>query len=505
MAGQLLIFVHGWSVTSTATYGQLPARLKREAGRRGGPALDVEHVFLGEYVSFHDAIRVEDIARAFDGALNDVLARHGKNRRCVVITHSTGGPVVREWFDRFFVQPGKLASCPMSHLIMLAPANFGSALASLGKSRLYAIKTWFDGVEPGQRVLDWLEPGSPASCALNLRWIHDYAALKLTQGKHPMFPFVLTGDAIDRKLYDHLVPATGEIGSDGVMRVAATNLNATHVVLRQPATQRDEPLASAHKRLRTLELASVTRAMPTAFKIIPGASHSGGKMGIMASVKNDDAPNATVDAILACLRVTDDAGYQALRQTFAEENAAHQAPANRLEIEHVPVLPDRQYIHDPCSMVVFRLIDSAGIHVDDVNLLLTAGPNDSPNELPSGFMIDRQENGQQPGNITCFLDHAVLAGCPAIPGPKDAIARPELVPRAPYGLRVDPRYDNRFVEYWQTMLDTSMHQLLDLIRPNETTLVDIILTRVVHKNVFNFTMQLAPPVYFRNVKPGGVA
>ena len=48
----------------------------------------------------------------------------------------------------------------MSHLIMLAPANYGSALAQLGKQRLSRIKSWFEGVEPGQGVLDWLELGS---------------------------------------------------------------------------------------------------------------------------------------------------------------------------------------------------------------------------------------------------------------------------------------------------------------------------------------------------------
>lgn len=503
--GQLLIFVHGWSVTSTATYGQLPARLKREVQKRDGPPLDVRHIYLGEYVSFHDSIRIEDIARAFDGALAEVLAQYGKGRRCVCITHSTGGPVVREWMDRYIVQAGRLGQCPISHLVMLAPANFGSALAQLGKSRVGAIKAWFNGIEPGQHVLDWLELGSPAACALNLRWIRDYPVLRLTQGKHPVFPFVLTGDAIDRKLYDHLNPYTGEIGSDGVIRVAAANLNATHVVLRQPSTQRGEPLSRAHKRLRKLELELSRRAMPTAFKIVPGKSHSGDTMGIMASVPDDDEPDATVTAILACLKVRDAAGYTALRKTFEAENAAHQAVGNRLEIEHVPVLPNRQYIHDPCSMVIFRLFDSTSLRVSDVNILLTAGPANSPDQLPRGFMIDRQADRQQPGNLTFYLNHAVLAGSPPVPGPDGSIARVALEPRPPYGMQIHPRHDDRFVEYWQTMLDGSMHDLLPLIRPNETTIVDIYLTRVVHKNVFRFTTQLAPPVDFRNVEPDGVA
>ncbi|MGB2790309.1 MAG: phospholipase, partial [Dokdonella sp.] len=166
MAALLVIFVHGWSVTSTDTYGELPARLAAESTKGGGPKLDVQHLYLGKYISFRDEVRLPDLSRAFEAALQPVLAQAGAQRRFVCITHSTGGPVVRDWFDRHYVQTKLTGQCPMSHLIMLAPANFGSALAQLGKSRLGAIKAWFDGVEPGQGVLDWLELGSPEACEL---------------------------------------------------------------------------------------------------------------------------------------------------------------------------------------------------------------------------------------------------------------------------------------------------------------------------------------------------
>ena len=208
----VVVFVHGWSVTNTDTYGELPARLKREASAAGGTPLDVRNIYLGQYVSFRDEVRLEDISRAFDAAVAEVLSSIGGSRRFVCITHSTGGPVVRDWLDLYFVQTKNLATCPLSHLIMLAPANFGSALAQLGKSRLSRMTAWFDGVEPGQRVLDWLELGSPEACDLNVRWINDYAALKLTNLANPVFLFVLTGDRIDRKLYDHLNSYTGETG-----------------------------------------------------------------------------------------------------------------------------------------------------------------------------------------------------------------------------------------------------------------------------------------------------
>jgi hypothetical protein len=489
---RLVVFVHGWSVTNTDTYGELPARLMREAGKDGGPPLDVRNVYLGQYVSFRDEVRLEDISRAFDAAVAEVMTDVGASRRFVCITHSTGGPVVRDWIDRFYVKTGKLAGCPLSHLIMLAPANFGSALAQLGKSRLAGLANWFEGVEPGQRVLDWLELGSPESFDLNSHWFTDYAALKLTTSANPLFLFVLTGDRIDRKLYDHLNSYTGELGSDGVVRAAAANLNATYVRLEQPQPDRGDSLENARTKLRALKVTRVEHPPHTAFKLIPNASHSGDHMGIMRSVTESGDLHPTVAAILRCLQVTDDAGYNKLCSAFDAENAVHQAPENRLEIEQVPVIPDRQYIHDPHSMLIFRLFDDHGAHVQEVDILLTAGENNSPDELPAGFLTDRQANHRDPGTITLFLNFAAMAGSPAVPGPDGSIVRPELIARGNYGLTIRPRATDGIVLYLEGVISAATHDILDYVEPNQTTLVDIVLTRVVRSGVFTFTRQLAP-------------
>lgn len=500
MPKPIVVFVHGWSVTSTDTYGQLPARLRAESQARGGPALDIQHVYLGQYVSFRDEVRVEDIARAFDAALAPVLAAAGRGRRVVCITHSTGGPVLREWLDRFYVRPGRADACPMSHLIMLAPANFGSALAQLGKSRLSAMKTWFQGVEPGQGVLDWLELGSPEACALNLRWIHDYPGLALTKSRSPVFQFVLSGDAIDRKLYDHVNSYTGEPGSDGVVRLTGANLNACHVVLEQPATVSGEALPSARKRLRTLEPLHRAQSERSAFRIIPGAAHSGDDMGIMRSVRNDARPHPTVDSILRCLRVHDHAGYQSLCDAFEQENALHQQPERRVEVVKVPVLPDRVHITDPHTMVIFRLFDENNVRVNEVDLLLTAGPSHDPNQLPEGFLRDVQNN-RRSGALTFQLNHAALAGCPEILRPDGRLARPERVPRPPYGVRLLPRVENRLVEHWPAELNVSGDSLLDLVAPNQTTIIDIRMRRIVRSGVLRLTRSLAARD-FRRDEPG---
>ena len=224
-----VVFVHGWSVKNTSTYGGLPARLRAEAN---GLGLDIKvrHLYLGRYISFHDEVQLEDVSRAFRTAVREELAPIlGDDGRFACITHSTGGPVVRDWWQRYFVD-GSDGRCPMSHLVMLAPANFGSALAQLGKSRIGRLKAWMGGVEPGQGILDWLELGSDEGHSLNSSWIATHDRRIAADG---VFPFVLTGQTIDRAFYDHLNSYTGEPGSDGVVRVSAANLNARHVLLSQ--------------------------------------------------------------------------------------------------------------------------------------------------------------------------------------------------------------------------------------------------------------------------------
>ena len=181
-----VIFVHGWSVTHTDTYGELPQSLAANAGEHG-MAIDIAHIHLGKYISFHDAVTLDDIASALDAALRDLPGNSDallKPFSC--ITHSTGGPVVRHWINKFY-GARKLADLPLAHLVMLAPANHGSSLAVLGKQRVGRIKSWFNGVEPGQRVLDWLSLGSAGQWSLN----EDF--LSYRPAKHNFFPFVLTG------------------------------------------------------------------------------------------------------------------------------------------------------------------------------------------------------------------------------------------------------------------------------------------------------------------------
>ncbi len=483
----IVVLVHGWSVRHTDTYGELPARLEREARAGRLPELDVRNIWLGKYVSFRDEVRLEDLSRAFEAALREELgAVLAKGRRFACITHSTGGPVVRDWWQRHYAAQGR--PCPMSHLVMLAPANFGSALAQLGKGRLSRIKTWFQGVEPGQGVLDWLELGSPESWDLNVSWVR--GGSDPSRIDPPVFPCVLTGQVIDRKLYDNLNSYTGENGSDGVVRVAAANLNATYLRLEQTAPRAGEESEPETLRLNLVEHAI---ASPTAFALVPGRSHSGEDLGILRSIRDKDDRHPTVQRISACLRVRTAADYAAVRDTFEQQNAEVREKEQVERIDRF-LLSSRDVIRDRHAMVVLRLRDDHGHVVSDFDFLLT-GKRGDPNKLPRGFFVDRQRNARDRGAVTYYVNYDVMAGSKIVwseQAGKRRRVRDALEGVGQLGLRIAARPEKGLVHYLGAALSASGENLERLLRPDETTLVDIVLRRIVRQGAFRLTLDRTP-------------
>lgn len=473
---QIVVLVHGWSVRNTQTYGQLPARLRREARRRG-LALDVRNIWLSKYISFHNEVRLEDISEAFEAALRRELgAELDAGRRFAVITHSTGGPVIRDWLQREYLRTGR-KTCPVSHLIMLAPANFGSALAQLGKTRIARLKAWFEGVEPGLGVLDWLELGSPESWELNLEWLKRGARLMSARG---VWPFVITGQTIDRKAYDHVNSYTGELGSDGVVRAAAANLNFAYVKLIQRSPGPDAPPDY-------LPLAARRPAMApqVAFTLAAGRSHSGDEFGIMRSVRDDDAPHPTVEAVVDCLGVHSARDYAQAVARF-EKRTAEVLEQELVERVDLPGPFERTEIHDPCAQLIFRVRDDRGLVVKDFDLMFTAGDDDNPDRLPPGFFIDRQKNHRDAGTLTYYVNYARMLGSPAIERNGETVRR--ALPGAEgLGLRIVPYPLDGFVHYLPGVLKVSTANLKRIVRPHQTTLVDIVLHRVVREGVFRLS------------------
>lgn len=456
-----LIFVHGWSVTNTDTYGELPEALVAGANA-ANLDLTITHIHLGRYISFHDEVTLDDIARALDRALRDLPGNGQTIQPFSCITHSTGGPIVRHWVDRYYGPTG-LAALPLHHLVMLAPANHGSSLAVLGKEKIGRLKAWFNGVEPGQRVLDWLALGSDGQWRLNEK----YLAYNYTDSR--FFPFVLTGQAIDRQFYDFLNNYLTEPGSDGVVRVAGANMNYrsiaveqnTEIIRKQPLTHR---LVADNKR-------PVRIAPPVALGVYNSYSHSGKKMGIMRSITpQSPTPHPVVADILRCLQVEDQAGYQ---QRATELTA----------------LTTRQQAGHACyAMVIFNVHDDQGNRFarDNFDVLLLGGRSYQPKMLPKGFLMDRQINSST-SNLVYYVNVDIL----------------NTIPNDLFGFRIVARPSSGFSSYCAGEFRSDGTALKDIIVANQTTYVDITLRRQVDKNVFRFDSATQPRTSFKNLKPSG--
>jgi hypothetical protein len=501
----ILVFVHGWSVTNLDTYGELPLRLQNETN--GTNETVVKNVYLGQYISFHDEVQLQDISRAFETAVKEQLSAEIANGdRFVCITHSTGGPVVRDWYDSYYnPEPAgrpkfKGGVCPMSHLIMLAPANFGSALAQLGKSKISRLKSWLSGVEPGQGVLNWLELGSDKAWELNARWIKNEGGEISANG---IFPFAIIGQSIDRKLYDNLNTYTGELGSDGVVRSAAANLNASYVSVKQGAIT-----YSGDNYVAEVPTVEYYTAPATAFLIVPKKSHSDTTMGIMASPTGNptgDNPQSKqlVDAILDCIKVKSKTDYDALSKTFEERTAAVQKDERVEKVDGTIFIHDRYFYHDRFSMVIFRIHDSENYPVINYDLTFTAGDDNDANHLPEGFFVDRQCNRLSPQTVTYYMNYDVMHGCDAIKY-KGKVLRPKLNGIKKLGITVEPHRDKGFIKYLPFNIQADAEFFDQVIKPNSTTLIDICLQRVVDKEVSRLNLYTGPVPFnhdFHKIEP----
>lgn len=492
MASLLIVFVHGYSVTNLDTYGELPLRMRNEGIARGYE-VKIENLFLGRYISFNDEVRLHDVSRAMQAAVQEQIP---SDTRFICITHSTGGPVVRNWWQLFYQNQTNVI-CPMSHLIMLAPANHGSALAQLGKTRLSRVKSWFDGAEPGQKILDWLELGSEQAWQLNRNWISN-------GGKHisetEIFPFVLTGQDIDRKLYDHINAYTGELGTDGVIRVASANLNSRYILLKQQKPQALRTKLTAPN----LEIAHFEEAPETALRILTKKSHSGDDLGIMRSVKKEitnDQSSETIKSIFECIDVKNTQDYKNLCAKFTQETKTVQE-STRVEIEQ-KLLKRNVYVHDRYCMVIFKIKDHEGYPITNFDLLLT-GPNNDPDMLPKGFFADRQCNKSNNNALTYYFNYDAMVGSAAI------ISEGEELRKAfpgidSLGLIINPRPSEGFIRYLPCQFKASKEMFQKALKPNATTLIEIELQRIASDEIFKFEKpdeNKATNKSYKKIKPG---
>ncbi len=254
-----IVLIHGYSAEGKGDtlaairqiYGTLPQSLREIYGNR-----KVVEIDLGRYLTLEDGLTIDDISRAFDRVLRSEFSQLLQGKFHVVI-HSTGALVVRNWLRLFSPKPS-----PISNLVYLAGANFGSGWGHIGKGQLakWARLVFEGGAERGLQILDALELGSERTIDLHLHF--------LTHGNFMLADYavreaVIVGTQADVKWFAAPIRYAKEDGSDGVVRVSGANVNfhyvrvgptpdALEISWQELNTQTDRHLAREGKRKQVL-------------------------------------------------------------------------------------------------------------------------------------------------------------------------------------------------------------------------------------------------------------
>src|SRR3990167_8922965 len=151
MSGRQLVIIHGWS-DSSRSFLFLARYLEKALGR------SAKLINVSDYVSMDDEVTFNDLVAA--------LAQAWRNKKLPteprsvdVVVHSTGSLIIRQWLSAHYLPKNS----PIYHLVMLAPANFGSPLAHKGKAFFGRIIKGFKSKKlfnVGVKLLNGLEMGS---------------------------------------------------------------------------------------------------------------------------------------------------------------------------------------------------------------------------------------------------------------------------------------------------------------------------------------------------------
>ncbi len=291
MQGKPVLIIHGWSDKSDS-FEPLAGFLKSNG-------FEVVNIFLGDYMSMYDEVTINDLGEAMGKAIKANNIPQAP-REFDVIVHSTGGLVVRQYLYHYYYAQPEL--CPIDHLVMLAPCNFGSPLASLGQSVLGRMfKGWkWDGMfQTGKLVLDALKFASPISWNMALNDLFDPANKIFCPDN--LYTTILIGS----DSYEGIASIKHQNGSDGVVRVATANLNARYLRLKF-TTETDLP-----------EIVEVLPCYDTiAFGVLYEKNHSSIK------TPSDTSYNSLGDLIIRSLRIDSPDKYRQhidnLRQITAQ-------------------------------------------------------------------------------------------------------------------------------------------------------------------------------------------
>jgi len=392
---QQVVILHGWSDTSKS-FKPLAEFLEAN-GYQAIP------IWLGDYLSLEDDVKVEDVGRRMEQVVRELMAAGGLQTGFSLIVHSTGGLVAREWISAHYT--GRIQDCPAKRLVMLAPANYGSPLAHKGQSMLgRVVKGWKNWFETGKEMLHSLELSSEYLWRLAFR----DQFVPLGQAEAPalyheggVWPFVITGSHPYPKFLRQIV---NENGGDGTVRVSGANLNTRGVTLDfsgDDATPTVIPWKLRHEHLYP-------------FAVLPDRTHASiidpEKSDIKSPQNFRNQLGALLIEALACGSWAQYGAIEAAWRGITEATASLAVDSTQMELV-TGGSGNLEYFHQYLQINT-RVLDDHGNEVKDY-FLEFSGPDEEKGDASTLYfhrdvLESVHTNGHNPSRRCLYVDRSDL-------------------------------------------------------------------------------------------------
>jgi len=486
-----ILLIHGYSAESPQTdhdsikkiYGSLADDLKASY-----PVVDVD---LSRYVSLNDSVSIFDIARALDRVLNQEypeLLRSGFNP----IIHSTGALVIRNWIKLFSPKPS-----PIRNLIHLAGANFGSGWAIIGEGQVarWGRYVFEHGAQRGAKVLQALELGSSQTLDVHLHFIeHGNRMLE----DYLVQEYIIVGTQADPEWFTIPIRYAKEDGSDGTVRVAGSNLNFNYLSIVPAAetytmrwTDIQSAVSNANSKQSFSQFYKIAQSSQPFFDRpeIPFAipyqcAHTGDKYGIVSGSETKAQVQRLIKTALAVPEQST-TQWSALVDLFHKETeTTYDLARKTLGGGLFNFLADQRNQYDAHAQVIFRLRDQDGqsIPIDNADIFFVSNQQ-LPGTTPIQQLIeDVVVSDVSPNVITFYLRTTRFDK-----DKNDWVYLLNSVQEFALEITaIEPLTSNRdpSVTYVPLRMPLSTENLVRLIQPHRTTVIDVQLVRVPSPDIY---------------------
>lgn len=459
MTARPLVILHGWSDDGHS----FDALARHLTPRLTG--FDIELVSIADYLSMHDDVRFDDLQAAMERAWSERgLPRSAHSVDAIV--HSTGGLVIRDWLQRNFA----VDKSPIKHLVMLAPANFGSPLAHKGRSFLGRTAKGFFSRQPnqplfntGSHILEGLELASPYSWDLAMTDRFGSGKGRYAPGR------VLCTVLMGNSGYGGIRAIANEVGGDGTVRSATANLECALLSLRFEL--KPDPEDPSRRRSVPRPIKLTPSQGRTAFRLLDRIDHS--SITLNGKVKVNKPEMTVLDLIEQALTV-DDAGFEAFCDRCEQETAA------------LTRQPGERKGSAAMQNMVVRVRDDFGVGVEDYLLefydIRKRDGGALAKAIHEGAINKVHLYRGDPSYRSIYIDTAALRAALAKGDTRFGLsitATPVLGERQPVGFQTFGDED---------ILDLSIDaaEAEALFQPHRTLLVDLVLPRLQNPEVFSF-------------------